>query len=162
MGRMTGPYDLRFRERAVRAYDQGDRSYVEVAAIFGIDHRTLERWVALFRQTGSVAPRPRGGGQRSRVDVPLLQAVLAAKPDMTCGELAVAYNRRVPATRRVKWWTVWRALQRAGYVLKKNARGRRNRTTRTFSAPDARFNGGSARSTRTVWFVSMKPARTGR
>lgn len=162
MGRMTGPYDVTFRERAVRAYEQGDRSYAEVATIFGVDHRTLERWVALVRRTGSVAPRPRGGGQRSRVDVPLLKAVLAGKPDRTCGELAAAYNRRVPRGRRVKWWTVWRALQRAGYVLKKNARAQPSRTPQPSSAPAARSSGGSAQSTRTVWFVSMKPARTGR
>ena len=156
---MVRTYDVRFRERAVGAYEKGDRSYAEVAQIFGIAQRTLERWVAQQRRTGSVAPKQRGGGRRSRIDLPLLEAVLALKPDMTCGELADAYNARVARADRVKWWTVWRALRRAGYVLKKNGRDRPNRTGRTFNARGARSSGGSAPSTRTIWFVSMKRAR---
>jgi transposase len=154
------PYDATFRERAVQAYETGDRSAAEVAQLFGIAHRTLQRWIAQYRATGSVAPRAAAGGQRSTVDLTLLKQVLALKADATCGELAEAYNRRVPRARRVKWWTVWRALQRAGYVLKKNVRAPPSRTGRTSSAPGAPSGGGSARSTRTVWFVSMKPGRT--
>jgi transposase len=156
---MLDTYDVRFRERAVKAYKQGDRSYAEVAEIFGIAQRTLERWVAQERRTGSVAPKPRGGGRWSTIDLPLLEAVLALKPDMTCGELAEAYNGRVARADRVKWWTVWRALRRAGYVLKKNGRDRPNKTARRFSASGGRSSGGSGTSTPTVWFVSMKRAR---
>ena len=156
---MLQTYDVRFRERAVNAYERGDRSYVEVAAIFGIARRTLERWVAQQRRTGSVAPKQRGGGQRSTIDLPLLEAVLALKPDMTCGELADAYNARAGRDHRVKWWTVWRALRRAGYVLKKNGPDRPNRTAPTSNVRAGRSNAGSARSMPTVWFVSMKRAR---
>jgi len=158
-GVMPDTYDVRFRERAVKAYTQGDRSYAEVAAIFGIARRSLERWVAQERQTGSVAPKPRGGGRRSTIDLPLLEAVLALKPEMTCGELAEAYNGRVARAKRVKWWTVWRALRRAGYVLKKNDRDQPNKTDRKFSVRGARSSGGSGTSTPTVWFVSMRRAR---
>ena len=156
---MVETYDVRFRERAVKAYETGDRSYAEVSNIFGIAQRTLERWVAQHRRTGSVAPRQRGGGQRSKVDMPLLEAVLALKPDMTCGELADAYNARVARARHVKWWTVWRALRRAGYVLKKNDPDRPNRIGRTFNARAAHSSGGSVGSTPTVWYVSTKRAR---
>lgn len=113
------PYDATFRERAVMAYENGHRSAAEVATIFGVAHRTLQRWIAQYRATGSVAPRAPAGGRRSDVEVPVLKALLAEKPDSTCGELTQAYNRRMSAPRRVKWWTVWRALQRAGYVVKK-------------------------------------------
>jgi transposase len=153
------PYDATFRERAVMAYEQGDRSAAEVATIFGVAHRTLQRWIAQYRATGSVVPRAPAGGRRSHVDVPLLTALLAEQPDSTCGELTQAYNRRVSARRRVKWWTVWRALQRAGYVVKKNARDQPSRTARTFSARGARSGAGSGRSIPTVWYVSMKPGR---
>jgi len=154
------PYDATFRERAVMAYEKGDQSAAAVAKVFGIAHRTLQRWLAQYHATGSVAPRVAGGGRRSRVDVALLKQVVAHKPDATCGELTDAYNRRVPRLRRVKWWTVWRALQRAGYVLKKNGRARPSRTGRTFSAPGARSAAGSGRSIQTVWYVSMKPERS--
>jgi len=154
------PYDATFRERAVRAYEQGDRSAAEVAEIFGIAHRTLQRWIAQYRATGSVVPRAPAGGRRSQVDVPLLQGLLGEHPDSTCGELTQAYNRRVSAKRRVKWWTVWRALQRAGYVVKKKGPDRPSRTGPTSSARAGRFAGGSGRSIPTVWYVSMKPGRS--
>lgn len=153
------PYDATFRERAVKAYEQGDRSAAEVARIFGVAHRTLQRWIAQYRATGSVEPRAAGGGQASRVKIALLKELLGHLPDATCGELTVAYNRRVPRTRRVKWWTVWRALQRAGYVIKKNARDQPSRTGPTFNARGAHSGAGSARSIPTVWYVSMKPGR---
>jgi transposase len=124
------PYDATFRGRAVMAYENSDRSAAEVAKIFGVAHRTLQRWIAQYRATGSVVPRTAGGGRRSHVDLTLLTQLLAVKADATCGELTDAYNRRVPRQRRVKWWTVWRALQRAGYVLKKTAAAGRTRPTR--------------------------------
>ena len=154
------PYDATFRERAVTAYERGNRSAAEVAKIFGIAHRTLQRWIAQYRATGSVEPRAAAGGQRSRVDVPLLKQLLTLQPDATCGELTDAYNRRVPRRARVKWWSVWRALQRAGYVIKKNAPARPSRTGPTFNARGARSAGGSGRSIPTVWYVSMKPGRS--
>ena len=153
------PYDATFRERAVTAYEHGDRSAAEVARLFGIAHRTLQRWIAQYRATGTVAPREAAGGQRSRVDVAVLKQVLALQPDATCGELTAAYNRRVSRARRVKWWTVWRALQRAGYVVKKNGRARPSRTGSTSSARAGHSAAGSGRSIPTVWYVSMKPGR---
>lgn len=154
------PYDATFRGRAVRAYEQGDRSAAEVAKIFGVAHRTLQRWIAQYQATGSVEPRAAAGGQRSRVDVPLLKQLLARQPDATCGELTELYNRRVSRGARVKWWTVWRALQRAGYVVKKNGPGRPSKTGPTSNARGAPSAGGSGRSIPTVWYVSMKPGRS--
>jgi transposase len=153
------PYDATFRERAVKAYEQGDRSAAEIAGIFGVAHRTLQRWIAQYRATGSVEPRAAGGGQSSRVQMAVLKDLVTRQPDATCGELTEAYNRRVPRARRVKWWTVWRALQRAGYVIKKNAPARPSKTGPTSNARGARSSAGSARSIPTVWYVSMKPGR---
>ena len=44
------------------AYERGDGSYGQLAALFAVDHRTLERWVARWRtaQLGlAAAARPR-------------------------------------------------------------------------------------------------------
>lgn len=153
-------YDATFRGRAVKAYEQGDRSAAEVAKIFGVAHRTLQRWIAQYRATGSVEPRTAAGGQRSRVDRRLLKRLLSERPDATCGELTAVYNRRVSRTARVKWWTVWRTLQRAGYVIKKNGPGRPSRTGPPFNARAGHFGAGSGRSIPTVWYVSMKPGRS--
>ena len=128
---MPNPYDVALRERAVRAYERGEGSYADLAAVFNLDHRTLERWVARWRATGSVAPRPKGGGWPCPIDMEVLQTVVRAVPDATLEELCWLYNRRVPNARRTTRASLHRALTRAGFVLKKNARGRASGTART-------------------------------
>ena len=133
---MPNPYPLMLRERAVRTYEDGLESYAEVADQFGIGEATLQRWVRRGRDTGSVAPLARGGGWRSPVDLPALHALVHNRPDTTTGELTRAYNRRVGRQARVHRSSILRALQRSGYVFKKNGPGRRNliRPASRFSA----------------------------
>lgn len=134
---MPNPYDVALRERAVSAYESGEGSYADLAALLNIDHRTLERWVARWRTTGSVAPRPKGGGWRCPIDVDVRHAVIRDRPDATLDEVCRTYNRRVPRAQRTTRASVHRAMRRAGFVLKKNARARVNSTGQTWppSAP---------------------------
>lgn len=121
---MASPYDVALRERAVTAYERGEGSYAHLSALFDVDHRTLERWVARWRDTGTVAPKPRGGGWTCPIDRAVLRAVVGNAPDATVSELCVAYNRRVSRARRTTRASFHRALRREGFVLKKNGRGR--------------------------------------
>ena len=114
------------------AYESGEGSYAQLAALLDLDHRTLERWVARFRATGSVAPRPKGGGWRCPIDLEVLHAVVRERPDAPLRELCRTYNRRVPRVRRTTRASFHRALGRAGFVLKKNAAGRVKSTGRTW------------------------------
>src|SRR5215207_4915360 len=93
---MANAYALALRERAVGAYRRGVGTLVDVAATFTIDPRTLQRWVARERATGSLAARPKGGGWCCPILVPLLRAVIAEAPDATSAELCWEYNRRAP------------------------------------------------------------------
>jgi transposase-like protein len=145
-----------FRGRAVAAYESGEGGYIELAGVFGIGYRTLERWVAQYRATESVAPRPRGGGWRSPIDLVLLHAVIREQPDGTSDELCRAYNRRVGRARRTTATSFRRAMGRAGYVLKKNGRARVNRTDPTFGRSARRSSAGSDESTSTGWSRSMR------
>jgi transposase len=138
---MPNAYPMALRERAVRAYETGPHSYAEVAARFEISLATLLRWVQRARATGTVAPLPRGGGWRSPVDLPVLHGLVRDRPDRTSDELTRAYNRAVPAEARVHRSSIIRALQRTGYVFKKNGAGPRNKIGRA-STPSA---SGSAR-----------------
>jgi transposase len=121
---MSNAYDNAFRARVVTAYEQGRGTYHELAEIFGLGSRTVERWVARFRATGSAAARPSGGGWHSPIDVAVLHDVIAAVPDAICAELCWEYNRRVAPARQTTPSSLWRAMRRAGYVLKKNGRDR--------------------------------------
>lgn len=129
---MAKPFDVAFRGRAVAAYEAGEGGYHELARVFGIGYRSLQRWVAQYRATDSVAPQPRGGGWKSPIDLIVLHAVIRARPDGTCDELARAYNRRVGRATRTNETSFRRAMARAGYVLKKNGRARVSKTDPTF------------------------------
>ncbi len=123
---MPNPYPSVLRERAVRAYEDGTDRYTDVAATFGISLATLVRWVQRARETGLLAPFDKAGGWLSPVDLPLLHRLVAEKPDRTTGELTRAYNRAAPRAARVHRSSILRALQRTGYVFKKNDRARRS------------------------------------
>ena len=129
---MAQPYDVIFRERALTAYDAGEGGYHALAALFGIGYRTLQRWVAQHRATGSVAARSPGGGWRCPIDLMMLRTVVGEAPDATVGELCWEYNRRVPSAERSTRTSFGRAMRRAGFVLKKNGRGRVNSIGRTW------------------------------
>jgi transposase len=141
---MPNPIAIDLRERAVRAYETGGASHLAVAERFGLNPWTLLRWVARWRETGSVAPFPRRGGRTSPVDVPILEAVVQETRDATTEELTRVYNRRVDRAHRVHRSSVLRALRRCGYVFKKNVRGPQNRTD-LMSKPSAKSSGRGSR-----------------
>lgn len=133
---MPDAYPLALRERAVRLYTAGG-TYKSVAADLAISVSSVLRWVMRDRETGSVAPLARGPGRHPAVAWNVLQQVLDAKPDGVTDELTRLYNGRVPRPQRVHRSSILRALKRAGYVFKKNARGPQKPTAPT-SAPSAR------------------------
>lgn len=128
---MANAYGVDLRERAVRAYRRGDGTLVDVAATFSLDPRTLQRWIAHERATGSLVPKPKAGGWRCPIDLAILHAVIAAAPDATVRELCKEYHRRAPAAARTTETSLRRAMHREGYVLKKNGRGRARSIGRT-------------------------------
>lgn len=129
---MANPYDVALRERAVLAYERGEGSYAQVAALFKVHQRTLERWVARWRVAESVEPAPRGGGWHSPIDVAVLRVLVREVPDATIAEMCGEYNRRVRRAQRTSPASFHRALVREGFVNKKNGRGRPNSTGRTW------------------------------
>jgi transposase len=155
---MPGPYEIGFRGRAFAAYEAGEGGYHDLAVLFGIGYRTLQRWVAQYRATESVAPRPRGGGWRSPIDPIVLHAVIREGPDATSDEVARAYNRRVGRDGRTSARAVRRALRREGYVVKKNDVVQVNATDPTFGAAVNGFGTRSKRSTRAGWSRSTRRA----
>jgi len=130
---MPRAYPTELRERAVKAYESGEETLDEVATRFEIAERSLRNWVEQKRRTGSLAPKPRGGGNFSPVDLGVLEKVLAEHRDATTDELTKAYNKARPYGRRIHRSSILRALRRQGYVFKKNARDQRSKIVRTFA-----------------------------
>ena len=142
---MPNPYPIALRERAVRAYENGTDRYGDVAAHFSISVATLIRWVHRDRETGSVAPLVKRGGWRSPEEVARLHRLVHERPDRPTDELTRAYNRRAGPAGRIPRSSILPALQRTGYVFKKNGPGRPNQIGRRSSAPGGTFSAGASR-----------------
>jgi transposase len=89
----------------------------------------VQNYLNLERETGSVEPRPHGGGPAPRLDdagVRELRAVVEEKNDRTLDEIANELDRRRQV--RVGRTTVWRVLDRLGITRKKKTNTPRNRS----------------------------------
>ena len=135
---MPKPYSQDLRERVVRAVEAGASCH-EAAATFEIGVSSAIRWVAQFRQSGSVAAKPMGG-KRSPLDAhkDWLLALIVAGPDLTLQEIRARLAARgilVAAS------SVWRFCDRAGLTFKKKSardRAGAQRRTRGTRAVEAR------------------------
>ena len=113
-------YSIDLRQRVVDAYVDGNDSYAEVAKYFAVGEATVDRWVALFRMTGSVAPRPHGGGATALVDelgLSILSDLAERSPDGNRTEFAAAYRKQTGVVLSVA--TVGRVLSQLGLTRKK-------------------------------------------
>jgi transposase len=84
------PYSNDLRERAAAAVDHDEGSLRQIARRFRISLKTLSRWLQQRRQTGSLAPKPHGGGRSRAVDGPdaeRLKDLVHNQPDATLEEL---------------------------------------------------------------------------
>lgn len=112
------------RERVVAEVSAG-MSRRQAAARFKVSPSSAIRWTALESETGSVAPRPRGGRSRSPLEphAAWLLELVAREPDLTLAEL----ERRIAAAvgLAITERSIRRFFDRHRITLKKSrARGR--------------------------------------
>ncbi len=112
-------YSADLRERLLGAMDAGFPQ-AEAARLFGVSLSTIKRWRRRRQETGGVAASPRPG-RRRRVG-PEAEAALVAQvraaPDATLAEHCARWEETTGI--RVSRATMSRALQRAGWPLKKS------------------------------------------
>jgi transposase len=87
---MANALSVDLRERVVAAVSDGV-SRRAAAARFGVSVSSAVRWVELARNSGGVAPKPRGGDQRSaRIEAhaPLILGMVENTPDVTLESFA--------------------------------------------------------------------------
>jgi transposase len=107
------------RERAVKAYENGEGTLVELGARFGVGEASVKRWVWRWRKDGTLEPRPRPGAPRI-VDAEgheALREIVTAHPDYTRDELADELQQRIGISVSVA--TMGRMLKRIGWTRKK-------------------------------------------
>jgi transposase len=117
------PYSMDLRHRVARAWDAGLDAEA-VAAKYDVSRAWVHRLIQRRRETGSLAPRKQAkfrarvlAGQEER-----LAALITARPDATLAELREALPTRAALS------TLWRAIDRLGFTVKKNGTRRRATT----------------------------------
>jgi transposase len=117
---MPAPLSSDLRCRVIAAWQANPASRASLPQLFRIAPATLTRWIALFRQTGSVEPRPHGGGASALIPNSCLGIVLTLAqehPDATLGELCDDYA--CCTDQSVSIMTLDRALDRLELTRKK-------------------------------------------
>ena len=118
-------YSTDLRERVVAACDAGDATREQIAVRFSVSIVWIRKLVRQRRETGSIAPKPRGGGRAPAFDAEAarrLREAVRADDDATLEELARAAGVTCRAS------AVHRALARLGITRKKSRGGRPSRT----------------------------------
>ena len=116
------PYSLDLRQRVLDAWQRGEGSQRQLAARFSVHLTFVRNLLRLYRQSGSLQPRPHGGGRRALADDPVLERLaqmVAQRPDDTLDE----HRQRLAAQGGplMSRATLARALQRLKLTVKKKA-----------------------------------------
>jgi transposase len=117
-------YSMDLRERVVAACDARAGTHERIAARFSVSLRWIGDLLSRRRRTGSIAPKPRGGGRAPAFDeaaAARLREAVRADDDATLEELAEAAGVACSAP------AVCRALRRMGITRKKSRGGRPSR-----------------------------------
>lgn len=121
-------YSIDLRERVVAACDARDGTRAQIAARFAVSVAWIRKLIRQRRETGSIAPKPHGGGRAKAFDAAAdrrLRAAVRADADATLEELARAAGVACCAS------AVHRALKRLGITRKKSPGGPPSRTARS-------------------------------
>jgi transposase len=116
------------RERVVQAYDDRKGTQAEIARLFNVSVSWLQKLLRFRRATGSLAPKPHGGGRAPKFRGASLEALrndVAAHPDASLEELL----RRSRIDGSIM--AVQRALKRLDCHRKKSRCTPPNKTVRT-------------------------------
>jgi transposase len=111
---------LDLRTKIAEARDKG-RTLNQIATDFGVSLAFVKSLLKLRRETGSVAPRPRGGGRQPSLDAAGKEALVQmvkADPDATLEELQTEIEQQVGVSMSVS--AVCRTLGKLNLPRKKS------------------------------------------
>jgi transposase len=112
------PFSNDLRERIVAAVERGGHTLRALAKLFMVDQSVIVRLRQRKRQTGSIAPKPHGGGKPPKLDeaaLARLRDLIQKQPDATLAELR--RDLGIPCGLS----TLHRAVQRLGLTRKKKS-----------------------------------------
>jgi transposase len=125
---MARAYSSDLRSRIVNTYEQGKTSIRKVAKQFQVSKNFVVELLKLWKSTGSLSPRPHGGGNPSKFvtsQVIILQEIVEQNNDATLEELAKLLEEKCGLS--VSPSTICRQLQKLNLTLKKNSTSPKSR-----------------------------------
>ena len=136
-------YGLDLRDLVVHAHQAGEGSIREWGDLFHVAKNTVDNWLRRLRESGTVVPRPHGGGVPAVLSGDRLETLcrlVVERDDATLDELreAVEQECQVHTSRSA----VDRALRKVNFTRKRRRSTRTSATGPTSSRPEPR----SARS----------------
>lgn len=111
------PYSIDLRQRVVEAYENGEGTQPQLAEAFGVSVSWVEKLLFRWRQTGSVSPKPHGGGRQANITgkkLDRLKTLVEENPSATLDEL------RRKGRFKGSVMSVFRALERLDITRKKS------------------------------------------
>jgi transposase len=114
-------YPIELRRKIIDAVDQHLGTYEEIAEMFGVTERYIYKLLKQRRETGGLAPLPRGGVAQAKLSeehLLLLAELVARQPDATLEELRRQLRREIKVA--VSLSTIWRGLEWIEFTQKKD------------------------------------------
>ncbi len=118
---MPAALSVDLRQRVLAAYQAKAGSQRQLAERFQVSLSFVRDLMRHYRQTGSIEPKPHGGGATAKLgdlQLPILQALVEAQPDALLVELCERFAQQTGVEVSVS--TMQRAVQRLELSVKKN------------------------------------------
>ena len=133
-------YSQDLRQRILDAIQRNEGSFRQIARRFVVSLSFVVRLLQLHRRTGSIDPKPAGGGHPPALapdDLERLQELVRQQPDATLKELPPAPRRLVqPHDHLARLGEVAAAAQEEGPARRRAGAARRSRRSGATSASD--------------------------
>jgi len=112
-------YSIDFREKILKAYEQGNTSIRKVASRFDVSKSFVQKLLEIKKTQGNVAPKQQGGGMKSELDGYEIQlATMVEKyPNATLSQYCEYWGKTHNLW--ISKSTMCRALQKQQLTLKK-------------------------------------------
>jgi len=103
-------YSLDFRDRVINSVASGMKKK-KVSLLFNVSLKTIDNWLLLKKETGSICPRPYTGGAKAKISQEVFESYVNDNPSKTLKEIGKHFNL-------THGWAAYN-LHKYGYVNKK-------------------------------------------
>lgn len=119
---MPAPYSIDLRQRVINAYEGKESSQRQIAKRFQVSPSFVKRLIHRYRQTGTVEPKPHGGGASAIIkqsELEQIKQLVDRQPDALLRELCQRWETMKGV--KVSISTMHRRLEELKLTTKKNS-----------------------------------------